>query len=132
MGFILNSKKQSYYINAFIEVFGSKNLKSLYIYDRRPFSDDAKKSTNLEENQLIENPSVEILNYSTCYVHNLETITRKFMNLKHLCVYVMGTIETTYYDFSHLEHLEYLEIVNHHPEHHILPINKNQKVSKDL
>ena len=65
-------------------------------------------------------------------MQNLETITKKFMNLKHLCVYVMGTIETTYYDFSHLDHLEYLEIVNYHPDQHILPVGKNQKVNKDL
>ena len=99
-----------------MEVFGSKSLKSLSIYDKRPFSAVEKNETNLEESQLVEYPSIEILNYSTCYVQNLETITKKFMNLKHLCVYVMGTIETTYYDFSHLDHLEYLEIVNYHPD----------------
>jgi hypothetical protein len=44
----------------------------------------------------------------------------------------MGTIETTYYDFSHMANLEYLELVNYHPDHHHLPAGKRAPVSKDL
>jgi hypothetical protein len=65
----LNEKKQSYYINAFIDLFGQKNIKSLYLFDRKPFTPGGEKhETNLDESQLAEYPGIETLNYSSVYV----------------------------------------------------------------
>ena len=50
LGFILNQRKQSYYINAFIDIFGPKNIKSLYLFDRKPFLPGTEKNDiNLDE-----------------------------------------------------------------------------------